>query len=391
VVQRGKNGKPRFAVLCDNVHLEAVPFVREPLVHLAAEGFGIDLVAPSASYGYPEWTPVEGVRQLVVSGYRDRPTAQDVRTLGWIALRGLVRRDYAAVLATPIVSVVLGAVLSGLWHVPLVVLSDELYTEGDANSPHPRWHRVMHRAHARAALTIIPDLRRAELLRSEAALLKNQAFVELPNTPSGVAATGDRDGVRKRLRVAPDDVLVLSSGGIYPWTRAPELLSALPSLAANTVLVFQMNTRADPSTRELYDLLERAYPVRFLPDPVPYEQVDEIVTACDIGVALYRDENPNLAMTGKSSGKLGRYLRAGKPVIVDRTGGLDWVADYGAGEILTDTTELPTVIEKIMADYARYAERARECYAEHLAFESYWPGVRAALADVMNHAGSAPV
>jgi hypothetical protein len=390
VGQQDAVNQPRIAVLCDNVHLEAVPFVREPLVHLAAEGFPIDLVAPSASYGYPDWTPVAGVRQLVVSGYREGPTTQDARTLGRLAVRGLVRRDYVAVLATPIISMVLGAALSALWHVPLVALSDELYTEGDPKSPHPRWHGAMYRAHARAALTVITDLRRAALLRAESGLLGHQPFVELPNSPSGAVGTADRDEFRKRLRVAADDVLVLHSGGVYPWTRVPELMSALPSLAANTVVMLQMNTRADASTRELYELLECAYPVRFLPDPVPYDQVDEAVAACDIGVALYRDENPNIAHTGKGSGKLTRYLRAGKPVIVDRTGSLEWVAEYGAGERITDVAELPLAIERITSRYDHYAQRARECFAEHLSFERHWPVVRAALADVIDHGRVAP-
>jgi glycosyltransferase involved in cell wall biosynthesis len=161
-------------------------------------------------------------------------------------------------------------------------------------------------------------------------------------------------------------------------------MSVLPSLSANTVLVFQMNTRAEPSTRELYELLESAYPVRFLTDPVPYELVDDAVSACDIGVALYRDENPNLALTGKGSGKLGRYLRAGKPVIVDHTGGLEWVAEQGAGEVIADVSALPQAIERIMADYDVYAQRARKCHTEHLSFERHWPVVRAALADVMD-------
>lgn len=384
MARRTSEGTRRIAVLCDNVHLEAVPFIREPLLHLASEGFGIDLVAPTASYGYPDWTPVPGVRQLVVSGYRDRPTVEDARTLGRLAVRGLVRRDYAAVFATPIVSLVLGAAFSALWRVPLVVLSDELYTEGDPSSPHPRWHAAMHRAHARAALTVITDLRRAALLREETNLLDNQRFVELPNSPSGGVAASDPGEFRKRLRVGAKDVLVLHSGGLWPWARAPELMSELPSLAANTVLVFQMNTRADPSSRELYELLECAYPVRFLTDPVPYELVDDAVSACDIGVALYRDENPNLALTGKGSGKVGRYLRAGKPVIVEHTGGLEWIAECGAGEVIDAVSELPQAIERIMADYDLYAQRARRCHAEQMSFERYWPVVRAALADVID-------
>jgi glycosyltransferase involved in cell wall biosynthesis len=382
---RALDGKPRIAVLCDHGHLEAVPFVREPLAHLAAEGFGIDLMAASASYGYPDWTPVEGIRHLVVSDYRVGPTMHDARTLAWLAVRGLVRRDYAAVLATPVVSVVFGAALSALWRVPLVVFSDELYTEADTIHPDARWRQAMYRAHARAALTVITDLRRADLLRKDCALLDGQPFVELPNSPAGRPSGAGRDDFRKRLRVRSDDVVVLHSGGLWAWSRAQELMSTLPSLASNTVVVFQSNMRPDDSARELYRLVERVYPVRFLLDPVSYTQVDEAVTACDIGVAFYRDPHPNLTLTGKGSGKIGRYLRAGKPVIVDRTGGVEWVAEYGAGEVITDTEELPTAVETIMADYDRYAQRARECHAEHLSFDRYWPVVRAALAKVMEH------
>jgi hypothetical protein len=77
-------------------------------------------------------------------------------------------------------------------------------------------------------------------------------------------------------------------------------------------------------------------------------------------------------------------------VIVDRTGGLDWVAEYGAGEIIEGIEDLPAAIEKITTSYDQYAQRARDCFAEHLSFERHWPVVRAALEQVMNRSGSAP-
>jgi hypothetical protein len=43
-----------------------------------------------------------------------------------------------------------------------------------------------------------------------------------------------------------------------------------------------------------------------------------------------------------------------------------------------------------MAAYDGYAYRARECYAEHLSFERYWPVVRTALDNAMSRAGSTP-
>lgn len=379
----GRSARHRIAVLYDYGAAEALPFLREPIAHLAAEGFEIDLVTP-ASHPYPSWTPIGGVRHLQVTGY-ESPTWKTASTLARLAVRGAIRRDYAAVFATPIVSVVLGAMLAAVWRVPLVVMSDELYTLRDhVWNPHPNWRGLMNRAHARAALTVITDLRRKAALVDDCSALDRQPYVELPSVPAGLPQPADRAAFRSTLGLAEDTVVVLHAGGFSWHVRAPELVATLPSFPPGCALVVQTSTQPEPTTVALCRLVECTQPFRFLADPLPYAQLDDVVTACDIGVAFYCGASPNFWLCGKGSGKVNRCLRAGKPVIVDHGGGFEWIAEYGAGVAVLTAAELPDAIGRIMADYDRYAARARECHAEHLSFERHWHVVRRALADVMD-------
>ena len=76
-------------------------------------------------------------------------------------------------------------------------------------------------------------------------------------------------------------------------------------------------------------------------------------------MALYHGTIPNVRYVGKGSGKLNRYLRAGKPVIVDRNANLEFVADYEAGVVVDDPSGIPAAIETIRASYDQYAANAR--------------------------------
>jgi hypothetical protein len=133
----------------------------------------------------------------------------------------------------------------------------------------------------------------------------------------------------------------------------------------------------------LVELAEARYPVRFQLEPLPYDRVDDVVAAADIGIALYRSESPNFRYCGKGSGKLNRYLRAGKPVIVDRNASLEWVADRGAGVVVDGPHEIPAAIERITSDYDRFAAATARCFDADLAFDTHWPTVRAALGRVL--------
>jgi glycosyltransferase involved in cell wall biosynthesis len=371
-------GSRRVAVLFDHPWVETTPFVLEPIAALAAEGFEVELLAPDPW----DWSGIEGVRYRPVPAYGRGVGSRTVAAVAALAARGALGRDYGLVLATPGASVLVGAALARLWAAPLVVLADELYTAADWQ-PHPRLRGAMRRAHERAALTIVPDVIRERAMVEDHPALAAQRFLELPNSPAGPMPSLDRAAARRAVRLPEDALIALCAGSLLPQMGLDVCLDAAARLPHGVVLAFRSNARLDDGTMSLCAGLESALPVRFLLDPTPYDRVDEVVCACDIGVALYRSSEPNFALCGKASGKAARFLRAGKPIIVDRGGALEWVARAGAGEAIDGADDFGAAVQQMASDLPGYAERARECHREHFAFERYWPPVRAALAGAM--------
>ena len=362
----------RIAVIHEHGWIETQAFIREPIVHLAAEGFEIDLVARATD----NWSPIPGVRYLARGSLRT-PSAQAL--VARLFLRGALRRDYDLVIATPAVSMAAGALLARVSGAPFVVWHDELYTERDLTLA-PRIRAAMYQAHARADLTVITDLRRMEVLEADQPALRGRPVVELANAPSGEPVpTRDRAAIRRDLGIADDVTLVLNAGSLTTRFGLDDLLGVLPDFPDRTMLVMQSAMHTHKLDPAVLALVESKYPVRFRLDPLPYAEVDDLVVAADIGVALYHGWIPNVRYVGKGSGKLNRYLRAGKPVIVDRNANLEFIEGYGAGVVVDDPSEVPAAITTINARYDEFAAGARRCFAGELAFETHWPKVRAAI------------
>ena len=357
----------RVVVLLDHDWVENQAFARETIAALASEGFTIDLVARATD----SWTEIPGVRYLSRGSLRGLSTQA---LLARLALDGFRTRDCAFVLATPPMSVVAGYALARTCGAPLIVLHDELWT-----SHNTRVAGAMYRAHERAALTIITDARRVPVLVEDWPALASQEFVELPNCPAGVVDARPRDEVRAELGIPADAFTLLNAGSLTPAMGLHELLGALPRFPADAFLVCQSGVVRGGLDPALLELVEARYPVRFRLAPLPYDRVDDLVAACDVGIALYPSDLLALRLCGKGSGKLSRYLRAGKPVIVDRNANLDFVADYGAAEVVKDASGIPDAIRRIAGDYDRYAAAATKCYEAELSFETHWPVVREAI------------
>jgi hypothetical protein len=371
---------PRVAFFFQYSSIEIVPFVKEPILQLAADGVSVDLFAPlSQKFPEPNFAPYDV--QIINCNFQSRRAVS--RLLVSIPRIALTRR-YGLLLANPIEALICGAVVAQLIRVPFVAFSDELCTEEDCSMPSRR-RSLMNWAHRRARFTVITDRIRSDVLRNATGLLENHTFYELPNSPSGIPATVDKRDLRDRIDVPHDATVLLMPGYFAPSMGNDLLLNAIPRLPDNTYLLFQFSEGGmlGRDAVVLCKLTEKKYPVRFLFDPVPYDRLDHVVDSCDIGMVFYNGRGPNFDLSGKGSGKLCRFLRLGKPVIVNRQGSLEWVAEYGAGEVANSTEELVQATQNIGANYEKYAKRALSCYQEYFAFEKYYPPIHRAIRELI--------
>jgi glycosyltransferase involved in cell wall biosynthesis len=107
-------------------------------------------------------------------------------------------------------------------------------------------------------------------------------------------------------------------------------------------------------------------------DPVPLEDVDEVFASPTIGLAFYRDIDENYSQIAMASGKLGFYLKHGKPVLVSNNESMrNFIDRTGVGIVISDpadAAEVRAAIAQILAAYDTYSSKARACFEQEFDF-----------------------
>ncbi len=119
-------------------------------------------------------------------------------------------------------------------------------------------------------------------------------------------------GLRSRLELSEDDVLIIHQGQMRPYRGCEVLVRAVPKLERHAHVAFLGSGPLRSNLRELAESLACSHRVHFI-DPVPPEQVLDITSEADIGVTLLEDVclNHRYALPNK----LFEYLAAGIPIL----------------------------------------------------------------------------
>src|SRR6266478_2235232 len=161
--------KKRIAFFFQYPHIDLLPFIKEPIMQLAADGFGVDLFAPMS--GQPLEANFNGydVQVRTTDFLSNRKSPYFFSSIVRMALS----HTYSLFMANPIEALICGAIAAEVSRTPLVAFSDELFTEKDMLRM--RYHRrsLMNWAHRRAAFTVITDNIRASVLRQSTGLPEN--------------------------------------------------------------------------------------------------------------------------------------------------------------------------------------------------------------------------
>jgi hypothetical protein len=236
------------------------------------------------------------------------------------------------------------------------------------------------RAYRNAEVVIVQDEGRFEALTSyQRYRHPNVRF--LPNSPlisaPGFDGAETPNFLRERCGIAADAFpnIILQAGIIDDAVFSVELAGAFATIGAGYALVYHERLKRDPAEPDLARLRQINAVNLFLSlDPVPMEDVDRVYASATIGVAFYKTTDANHSLISTASGKLGYYLKHGKPVLVHGSPSLArFVEDRAIGVVVgdpTSPTEIRHAIDTILGDYARYGSNARSCYEAEFDFEA---------------------
>jgi len=367
----------RLAVLFPSGQLDRCPTLKSLALALAEQGYRVDVyTVESESCAKPAFDH-PAIRVYFLWWKQRRfyePVGLVTLAFAFWVLRELSRRDYGCVIGAGIRGLLVGALVSLVHRVPVIYHCLELYI----SSEHPgilfgvfkaleRW------SNSRCEFTIIQDSERAGILCRENGVPMDRILL-LPNSPPGRASRKKSDYLQKRLGIPENRKVILCAGTIFArWAMAKELVEAAQEWPDDWVLV--LHSSAAPERPEFVASLEAANTkgraVLSL-RPVPYEELESLVSSADVGLAIYNNTSENMYQIGLSSGKLAQYLKSGLPVVVSDFPALRRIVEqYRCGAVVAHPGQIRDALLAIFADYQSYCRGSIESFDRLFALHRY--------------------
>ena len=287
----------------------------------------------------------------------------------------ILRHKYVCFIGVDMSGIVIGKLLGRVKKVPVIYWSLEIRFLSEFKDSFLRRMKCLEKQCSRGSIfIIIQDLWRADALASENKLDTSKIMI-VPNGPCGPPITARSDFLQRRFQISPSELLILHLGMICPEVFSFELAEVAGSWREGTKLIFhdrEKRDRTDPYLRDIEEVGQGR--VLLSLDPVPYDDLDTIVSSAHIGVVLYQTQKgPNFGLMAGASGKLGHYLRCGLPVIVLDLPGLgELITKYQCGIPVKNLAETEQAIRKIEGQYETYRANAFRCYTEVYEFGAHF-------------------
>jgi len=283
------------------------------------------------------------------------------------------RGPYVCLIGAEIHGLIAASAVAVLRRLPTVYWSLELWPWDESRRVAGRARKLVeHLCQRRAAFTVIQDEERAGFMAADGPFPLAPDFVFVPATARGAPAAGRNDALRDRLGIPRDSKVLLYAGSWQPWAWLDELVDAAQSWPSSWVLLLHGFGPSDyvASLRALCRVPGR---VRFSFEVLPYHELDDLVHAGDIGLALYRGAGPNWSLMGAASGKLSHYLKCGLPAITSDTPSLRRLVEgSGSGACVASPGAIADAAARIFADLPAYRARALRCYEDSLEFGRFF-------------------
>lgn len=198
--------------------------------------------------------------------------------------------------------------------------------------------------------------------------IKEHQILYLPNASYTDTHDERSDYLSKKLNIDPSKIIVLHSGGLGKWFCCKELACSARNWKPEYVLVFHTShiVETDSYYINLKKEVVNCDNIFFSTNPVPNEELDELISSAKIGIATYSIEHLGYRAEnmGLAAGKIGNYLKCGVPVIATRVHSLSYLEKYNCGVLVDNTEQIEEAVKKIINDYNSYVDGAYRCYKE---------------------------
>ncbi|MGC8603008.1 MAG: glycosyltransferase [Desulfomonilaceae bacterium] len=105
-------------------------------------------------------------------------------------------------------------------------------------------------------------------------------------------------------------------------------------------------------------------------------RIQELISSCHIGLALYDNSVKNDRYTAFSSEKIALYLRSGVPIITfDNECYQSLFSEFKCGVPLKSIKGLSSAVQEIMSNYAAYQEQCLQAYEKYYNLEVTIPRI----------------
>jgi len=164
---------------------------------------------------------------------------------------------------------------------------------------------------------------------------------------------------------------------LMPWAMCLEMAQAAQNWNTDLVLVLHSweDLKDDPYIDQIRQLTHTGKVYLSLMN-VNWQNMPELLSSADIGLAFYQDLGENFRETGHASNKLVQYLQVGLPVIVsDYPSIMDAITAYHCGEGAGSPRDIEYLARRILDDYERYKANAFRCYESEYDFSKHFSRV----------------
>lgn len=251
----------------------------------------------------------------------------------------------------------------------LLYYSLELYLEAAVYKPViPQFNeqrRLEKIFHSRCAATIIQEPERAKVLFDFNHVKNN--LIYLPVSVKGKKILKHGDYFHKKFGLDKDIKIILYFGMLSINRFCDELMEQSKDLRENEMMILHgFGSREDV---EKLHALEHPK-VKLSLDTIPEDQIGELISSCDVGIALYSNKCHNERLTAFSSEKVALYSQAGKPFVAfDYKSYRKLRNEFICCELIQTTKDVPIAVETILENYDYYQEEAFKAFDFYYDFD----------------------